>query len=180
MVTLDQALRAGLTRDELRHLCRSGRWQRLLRGCFVPNAELGDSTRRRARIRAAVVSLGPGAFVVLDTALELHGIAGLRRTAQVHVSVPADRPRHQRHPVPWLTVHQMTADPGEITEVAGIRVTAPLRTVSSRRSPGRSLSGGLGPRLGAESTAHRPISTDGDPEPHPRAARRRRGTGLPC
>ncbi|SCE79010.1 Transcriptional regulator, AbiEi antitoxin, Type IV TA system [Micromonospora chokoriensis] len=130
MVTLAQALRAGLTRDEVRHLCRSGRWQRLLRGCFVPDAELGDATRRRARIRAAVVSLGPGAFVVLDTALELHGIAGLRRTAQVHVSVPADRPRHQRVPVPWLTVHQMTVDPGEITEVAGIRVTAPLRTVS--------------------------------------------------
>ncbi|MFF4877222.1 type IV toxin-antitoxin system AbiEi family antitoxin domain-containing protein [Micromonospora sp. NPDC000668] len=40
MVTLAQALRAGLTRDQVRHLCRSGRWQRLLRSCFVPNAKL--------------------------------------------------------------------------------------------------------------------------------------------
>ncbi|WP_258395500.1 type IV toxin-antitoxin system AbiEi family antitoxin domain-containing protein [Micromonospora saelicesensis] len=68
MVTLGQALRAGLTRDQIRQLHRSGRWQRLLRGCFLPEAELSDSTRRRARIRAAVVSLGPGAFAVRDSA----------------------------------------------------------------------------------------------------------------
>lgn len=130
MVTLAQALRAGLTRDEVRQLCRSGRWQRLLRGCFVPDTEVSESTRRRAHIRAAVVSLGPGAFAVLGTALELHGIAGLRQSAQVHVSVPVDRPRPQRIPVPWLSVHQMTVDPGDIAEVAGIRATSPLRTVS--------------------------------------------------
>ncbi|MEV4117564.1 type IV toxin-antitoxin system AbiEi family antitoxin domain-containing protein [Micromonospora sp. NPDC049645] len=35
MVTLGQALRAGLTRDQVRQLHRSGRWQRVLRGCFV-------------------------------------------------------------------------------------------------------------------------------------------------
>ncbi|WCN81679.1 type IV toxin-antitoxin system AbiEi family antitoxin domain-containing protein [Micromonospora sp. LH3U1] len=130
MVTLEQALRAGLTRDQVRQLHRSGRWQRLLRGCFVPDAELSDSTLRRARIRAAVVSLGPGAFAVLDTALELHGIAGLRRTSQVHVSVPVDRPRPQRALAPWLTVHQVTVGSGDIAVVAGVCATAPLRTVS--------------------------------------------------
>ena len=130
MVTLGQALRAGLTRDQVRQLHRSGRWQRLLRGCFVPDVELSESTRRRARIRAAVTSLGPGAFAVLDTALELHGIAGLRRTSQVHVSVPADRPRPQRALVPWLAVHQVTVRFGDVVEVAGIPATSPLRTVS--------------------------------------------------
>ncbi|MFE0528497.1 type IV toxin-antitoxin system AbiEi family antitoxin domain-containing protein [Micromonospora parva] len=130
MVTMGQALRAGLTRDQIRQLHRSGRWQRLLRGCFVPEAELTDSTRRRARIRAAVVSLGAGAFAVLDSALELHGIAGLRRTSQVHVSVPVDRPRPQRSLVPWLTVHQVTVAAGDVVEVAGIPATSPLRTVA--------------------------------------------------
>ncbi|MET8265200.1 type IV toxin-antitoxin system AbiEi family antitoxin domain-containing protein [Micromonospora arida] len=130
MVTLGQALRAGLTRDQIRQLHRSGRWQRLLRGCLLPEAELSDSTRRRARIRAAVMSLGPGAFAVLDSALELHGIAGLRRSAQVHVSVPVERPRPQRSLVPWLTVHQVTAGPGDIVTVAGIPATSPLHTVS--------------------------------------------------
>ncbi|MDG4760992.1 type IV toxin-antitoxin system AbiEi family antitoxin domain-containing protein [Micromonospora sp. WMMD710] len=79
MVTLTQALRAGLSRDQVRQLCRSGRWQRLLRGWYIPDAEPSESTLRRARVRAAVVGLGPGAFAVLDTALDLHGIAGLRR-----------------------------------------------------------------------------------------------------
>ncbi|MFG3553949.1 type IV toxin-antitoxin system AbiEi family antitoxin domain-containing protein [Micromonospora sp. NPDC047557] len=130
MVTLAQALRAGLTRGQIRQLCRSGRWRRLLRGCFVPDAELSDSTLRRARVRAAVVGLGPGAFAVLDTALELHGIAGLRRTPLVHVSVPVDRPRPQRALAPWLVVHQVTVAPGDIDEVAGVRATSSLRTVS--------------------------------------------------
>ncbi|WP_372492208.1 type IV toxin-antitoxin system AbiEi family antitoxin domain-containing protein [Micromonospora cabrerizensis] len=130
MITLGQALRAGLTRDQVRQLHRSGRWRRILRGCFVLDVELSESTLRRARIRAAAVSLGPGAFAVLDTALELHGIAGLWRTAQVHVSVPVDRPRPRRALAPWLTVHQVTVSPGDIGEVAGIRTTSPLRTVS--------------------------------------------------
>lgn len=130
MVTLAQALRAGLTRDQVRQLHRCGSWQRLLRGCFVPNAELSDSALRRARIRAAAVSLGPGAFAVLDTALELHGIGGLRRTPQVHVSVPVDRPRPQRALAPWLIVHQVTVGPGDVAEVTGVRATSPLRTVS--------------------------------------------------
>lgn len=130
MVTLGQALRAGLTRDQVRQLHRSGRWQRLFRGCFLADAELSDSTRRRARIRAAVTSLGPGAFAVLDSAMELHGIAGLPRTSQVHVSVPVDRPRPQRPLVPWLTVHQVTVGPGDVVKAAGIPATSPLRTVS--------------------------------------------------
>ncbi|MEU5903652.1 type IV toxin-antitoxin system AbiEi family antitoxin domain-containing protein [Micromonospora sp. NPDC047467] len=130
MITLAQALRAGLTRDQVRQLHRSGSWQRILRGCFVPGVELSDSAMRRARIRAALVSLGPSAFAVLDTALELHGIAGLRRTLLVHVSVPVDHPRPQRALAPWLIVHQVTVRPGDVAEVVGVRATSPLRTVS--------------------------------------------------
>ncbi|MEV0213503.1 type IV toxin-antitoxin system AbiEi family antitoxin domain-containing protein [Micromonospora sp. NPDC050695] len=130
MVTLTQALRAGLSRDQVRQLCRSGRWQRLLRGCYIPDAEPSESTLRRARVRAAVVGLGPGAFAVLDTALDLHGIAGLRRSPQVHISVPVDGPRPQRALAPWLVVHQVTVGPGDVTEIAGIRTTTSLRTVS--------------------------------------------------
>jgi hypothetical protein len=76
-----------------------------------------------------VVSLGPGAFAALDTALELHGIAGLRRDPVVHVSVPVDAPRSQRRTEPTLTVHQLTVPPRDLVEVAGIPVTTPLRTV---------------------------------------------------
>ncbi|MER7166978.1 hypothetical protein ABT336_13050 [Micromonospora sp. NPDC000207] len=66
---------------------------------------------------------------MLDTALELHGIAGLRRTSAIHVSVPADQPRSQRRGDPRTVVHQLTTVPGDIVDVAGIRATSPLRTV---------------------------------------------------
>ncbi|MEU4677368.1 type IV toxin-antitoxin system AbiEi family antitoxin domain-containing protein [Micromonospora sp. NPDC023737] len=128
MVTLGQALRVGLSRDQVRQMCRSGRWERLLRGYFFLGGEPHDL--RRARIRAAVASLGPAAFAVLDTALELHRVAGLRRTSQVHVSVPVDRPRPQRGPVSWLVVHSLTVRPRDLTMVAGIPVTTAVRTVS--------------------------------------------------
>ncbi|MFI7433495.1 type IV toxin-antitoxin system AbiEi family antitoxin domain-containing protein [Micromonospora haikouensis] len=159
MITLAQAQAAGLSRDQVRQLWRSGRWTRLARGCFAPAfspsgpggpafglsglsgpVSLGDSgglgvgpggpVPTRARVRAAVASLGPGAFAVLDTALELHGIAGLRRSSTVHVSVPVDRPRPQRDSDPALTVHQLTTAPGDIVRVAGIPVTSVLRTVT--------------------------------------------------
>ncbi|MFI6261456.1 type IV toxin-antitoxin system AbiEi family antitoxin domain-containing protein [Micromonospora sp. NPDC051006] len=130
VVSGGQALRAGLTRDQVRQLCRSGRWRRLLPGYFVPGAELSDAALRRARLRAAVASLGPGAFAVLDSALELYGIAGLRRTPQVHISVPVDRPRPQRALAPWLTVHQLTGNPTDLVRVAGIPATSPLRTAA--------------------------------------------------
>ncbi|MEU8187692.1 type IV toxin-antitoxin system AbiEi family antitoxin domain-containing protein [Micromonospora carbonacea] len=178
MITLAQAQAAGLGRDQIRQLWRSGRWTRLARGCFAPAGGLGgpafgpsspsgpsgpsspsgpafgpsrlsglngpvglgDSgglgvgpggpVPTRARVRAAVASLGPGAFAVLDTALELHGIAGLRRSSTVHVSVPVDRPRPQRNSDPALTVHQLTTAPDDIVRVAGIPVTSVLRSVT--------------------------------------------------
>ncbi|NBE82494.1 type IV toxin-antitoxin system AbiEi family antitoxin domain-containing protein [Micromonospora rubida] len=130
MVTTGQALAAGLSRDQVRQLWRSGRWTRLARGCFAPYGKPTDPLVNRARIRAAVASLGPGAFAVLDTAMELHGIAGLRRSSAVHVSVPVDQPRSQRHSDPLLVVHQLTVSAGDIVRVAGTPVTSPLRTVT--------------------------------------------------
>ncbi|MFI9642716.1 type IV toxin-antitoxin system AbiEi family antitoxin domain-containing protein [Micromonospora sp. NPDC051925] len=130
MVTTRQALAAGLTRDQIRQLWRSGRWTRLARGCFAPVGELHGAATARARIRAAVASLGPGAFAVLDSALDLHGIAGLRRSSAVHVSVPVDRPRPQRTGDPSPVIHQLTVAAGDIVEVAGIPTTSPLRTVT--------------------------------------------------
>ncbi|WP_229399323.1 type IV toxin-antitoxin system AbiEi family antitoxin domain-containing protein [Micromonospora okii] len=61
MVTTAQALAAGFTRDQIRQLCRSGRWTWLARGCFAPAGEPDRDAAHRARVRAAVVSLGPGA-----------------------------------------------------------------------------------------------------------------------
>jgi predicted transcriptional regulator of viral defense system len=82
LVQAEQALSAGFGRDEIRSLYRSGRWRRLARGHYLvdPVARVGEDDRR-ARIMAAISATGPGACAVLDTALEVLGIAGLRRGA---------------------------------------------------------------------------------------------------
>ncbi|MEV4662367.1 type IV toxin-antitoxin system AbiEi family antitoxin domain-containing protein [Micromonospora echinofusca] len=130
MVTAAQALSAGFSRSQIRHLCRSGRWLRVARGCFVLAPELSPAALRRARIRAVVASLGPGSVVVLDTAAELHRIAGLRPASAIHVSLPPNRPRPQRITDPDVVVHQLTIDPHAVGEVAGMPVTTPLRTLA--------------------------------------------------
>ncbi len=130
MVTAAQALALGFSRDQVRHLARSGRWIRVARGCFVPVPQVDVASLRRARIRAAVESLGAGAVAVLDTAAELHRIGGLRATPAVHVSVPPDRPRPQRPTDPDLVVHQLTLGPDDACTTDGVAVTTPARTVA--------------------------------------------------
>ncbi|MGW0435209.1 type IV toxin-antitoxin system AbiEi family antitoxin domain-containing protein [Micromonospora sp. NPDC003197] len=130
VITADQACRAGMTRDQIRQMCRSGRWRRMAWGIYLIDPEVGTDVLRRARIRAAVASLGPGAVAVLDTAAELYGIAGLRRSPVVHVSVPVDRPRPPRHDDPEVVVHQLTTAPDELGRAAGIPATTPARTLA--------------------------------------------------
>ena len=171
VVTATQALSAGYTRDQVRHFVRSGRWIRVARGRFVPNAELDALGVRRARIRAAVDSMGPGATAVLDTAAELHMIAGLRATSEIHVSVPVDRPRPQRRSDPDLVVHQLTLDPADVGTVAGIPVTTAVRTVADvilrvRRYPAICL---------LDSALNRQLVTETDIASIPALIRGRRG-----
>ncbi|MFI6129753.1 type IV toxin-antitoxin system AbiEi family antitoxin domain-containing protein [Micromonospora sp. NPDC051141] len=129
-VAAEQALRLGFSRDQIRHLVRSGRWTRVSRGCYLPMAAPPEAALRRTRIRAVIRSLGPGAVAVLDTAAELHGIGGLRPSAAIHVSVPPPRPHVQRRAERRLVVHQLTLGPAEIGEVDGVPTTTPLRTVA--------------------------------------------------
>jgi hypothetical protein len=67
---------------------------------------------------------------VLDTAAEIHAVAGLRTTDEVHVCVPADAPRKQRATDPDVVVHQLVLRPGDITQAGGVAVTTPVRTVA--------------------------------------------------
>lgn len=128
VVMLSQALSAGLVKHEIDTLCRSGRWRRLARGAYLIDAS-GDLSRR-ARIRAAVESFGPGAVAVLQTAAELHQIAGLRRSDAVHICKPGDLARPTRRTDPAVVVHQRTIPPEALTVVAGTPVTTALQTVA--------------------------------------------------
>jgi predicted transcriptional regulator of viral defense system len=131
VVTAAQARSAGLATYQVARLCRSGRWHRLTRGVYaIAGTVASVEATRRAEIGAAVASLGSGACAVLDTAAELHGIGGLRRTDTIHVSVPPDAPRAQRISDRSLAVHQLVVAVTELTDVAGILVTTPQRTVA--------------------------------------------------
>ena len=87
----------------------------------------GWPTLTRAAYGPTLASHGPEAVAVLDTALTIHGIGGLRRSEQVHVSVP---PRVPRKADPTIAVHQLTLAPEQITDVDGIPVTTALKTVA--------------------------------------------------
>jgi hypothetical protein len=78
----------------------------LARGAyFVPDGDRAVS--RRSLIRAAVLSPGPGATAVLGTAAELHGLAGLPRSDDIHVSVPPGRAKQRVNGA--IRVHQWAA-----------------------------------------------------------------------
>ena len=126
VVRADQALAAGFSRNDIGSLCRSGRWRRLARGHYLVTPDPDDRT---ARIRAAVSAAGPDACAVLGTAAELLGIAGLRASDRIHVSVPGTAPRHQR--ARGLEVrHQLVLHPADRTSIDGIATTTTMRTLA--------------------------------------------------
>ncbi|MEV4654722.1 type IV toxin-antitoxin system AbiEi family antitoxin domain-containing protein [Micromonospora sp. NPDC049301] len=130
IVTLPQARAAGLSTHEVQRLCRSGRWRVVARGSYLVDADLYDGVPRRALIRAAVASFGPAAAAVLATAAELHGLAGMRVTELIHLSVPGPVARPARLAHPEVVVHQLVIPPEHLVRVDGIGATGPLRTLA--------------------------------------------------
>ncbi|WP_329105381.1 hypothetical protein OG792_32460 [Micromonospora sp. NBC_01699] len=130
VVTREQALAAGLTVREIDRLCRSREWRRLARAAYLVDLTPSPVAARRARIRAAVASFGELATAVLGTSAELHGLAGLRPDARIHVSVPGPAARPLRSKDPAVVVHQLVIPAGQIGTVAGIRTTTATRTAA--------------------------------------------------
>jgi hypothetical protein len=130
VVTAEQCRAAGVSGDEIRSQCRAGEWIRLSRGAYLVDARRFEGVPRLSAIRAAAISAGPSAVAVLATAAELHGIAGLHRDDDVHVSLPGTNARNRRPTEPGIRLHQLVLKPGETTTVDGIDVTTPVRTLA--------------------------------------------------
>lgn len=127
VVTARQCIEAGIGYEHIKARVRSGAWRRLCRGTYLIDATGSAPDDRRAWLRAALLALGDEAVAVLETAAELHGIAGLpRTTGPVHVSRPRVAPRAHR---PNVRVHHLTLRPEHVTELDGVRVTTPQRTL---------------------------------------------------
>jgi predicted transcriptional regulator of viral defense system len=127
VVTREQALVTGWATHEIDTLCRTGRWRRLAHGAYLIDPAAAPASRR-ARVRAAVLSLGPGAVAVLGTAAELHGIAGLPRSDEIHVAVPSRAAKRRVDSA--VHVHQRDLVRRDVHTVTGIAVTRPVRTIA--------------------------------------------------
>ena len=127
VVRAEQAVAAGFSRNDISSLCRSGKWRRLARGYYLLGT--GGAPDRMTLIRTAIAAAGPQSCAVLDTAAEVLGIAGLRRSDRIHVNVPGSRPRHQRADR-RVFVHQLALGPDDIVSVDGIPTTTVVRTLA--------------------------------------------------
>ncbi|MBQ0904254.1 type IV toxin-antitoxin system AbiEi family antitoxin domain-containing protein [Micromonospora sp. U21] len=132
IVTLEQARAAGLSTHEVQRFCRAGRWRVVARGSHLVDADLYDTVPRRARIRAAVASFGPAAAAVLATGPELHGLAGLRVTELIHLSMPGPVARPARLGSAFRRWWSLSGHPARAPRQGGRnqRATAPLRTLA--------------------------------------------------
>jgi hypothetical protein len=130
VVTAEQCRQAGVSQATVKRLCRAKQWTRLNRGAYLVNAESHDGVPRLSAIRAAVMATGPDGVVVLSTAAEVHGLAGLRRDNDIHLSHPGANAHNRRPTEPGVQLHQLVLKPDDVTTVDGMTVTTPVRTVA--------------------------------------------------
>ncbi|WP_406077758.1 hypothetical protein [Micromonospora sp. NBC_00858] len=130
LITRAQALRAGFSRHDIDHLVAVGRWRPLARAVYLTHGRFDEPPARRCRIRAAVLSLGPQAHAVFDTAAELHGIAGLPRRDEIHVALPGRAAKLARVSDPAIVLHQLEHPSGTVLRVNGIAATTSRVTVT--------------------------------------------------
>ena len=122
LVTIEQLRDCGLGRGAVQHAVRCGRLHRVHMGVYlVGHPAMTD----HARWLAAVLACGHGA------ALSHRSAAAMRRLRsgegpRVDVTVPARTGRSRR----GVHVHGSSLLPGDVEEVAGIRVTSVARTIA--------------------------------------------------
>jgi hypothetical protein len=102
VISLRQALAAGLTVSEVRNRLRYGHWKRMQRGVY---ATFTGTPGREAQLWAAVLRAGPGAVLSHHTAAERHGLLSGPGQA-IHVTVPRDRLPDRRGKIPGVVIHQ--------------------------------------------------------------------------
>jgi very-short-patch-repair endonuclease len=129
IVSIADCRRAGLTPTEISARCRSGEWSRLMCGAYLLNPDLYGGPTRAELIRAAASSFGRNAVVGLHTAAEMHAICGVPSSTLVHMITPRLLGRGRRMVDTKVKVHQLDLVDEDVTEIDGIRMTTPARTL---------------------------------------------------
>ncbi len=119
-VRLEQVLDTGMTRDQVWHRLRSGRWSRLGRGSYL----VTEMTSRDDRLRAAIATL-PAAVVSHESAGELHHMSYLPiglATVTVHTQTT-----HEFPDVVVRRSHDLIPD--QVVSIGELPVTTAPRTI---------------------------------------------------
>lgn len=171
LVTRGQAMGVGFGRHEIDNLVAFGRWRRVARAVYLTDGGAVEEASRRQLVRAALLSLGPRAHAVLGTAAELHGIAGLPPSDEIHVALPGTSARQTRVREPGLVVHQIEHPAASVVRIGGMPATSPLCTVTEViRRVGRYPAVSV-----LDSALNRRLITEADLLTIPRLVRGRRG-----
>jgi predicted transcriptional regulator of viral defense system len=120
---------AGYTYDDVRHLLRGGALTPVRRGTYVAGTWPDDRhASHRLAVRAAAGDLGADAVVSHASAAVLHGLpTWCTPLDRVHVTKNrSSGGRRSRR----VHLHVAALPPGEIVELAGVRVTSLLRTLA--------------------------------------------------
>ncbi|MGB8963446.1 MAG: type IV toxin-antitoxin system AbiEi family antitoxin domain-containing protein, partial [Pseudonocardiaceae bacterium] len=122
VLTLDEALRGGLTLRQVRHRVRTGQWTKLHPGVYLVGRREAD---QQASTRAAVAWAGPGAVA---SGLTAAWWWQLRDWAPGVAEVTVPWTRSRRCP-PDVVLRRRNLDPVDLVVLRGLPVTALPLTV---------------------------------------------------
>ncbi len=126
ILTMPDALHAGLTRDAVASRVRRGRLDRAFRGTYVDPGRAVDDGFPLA-LHAAAAHLGVEACAVIASALRVYGIDGVVGDRLPEFALPPGLERRQR---PGVVLHFWEVHPADIVEIDGLNVTSPIRTLA--------------------------------------------------
>ena len=126
-VTRAQLLALGFEPQEIKTRTAHGRLAPVYRGVYAVGP-LSD----RGRVRAAVLAAGPCAAASHTTAAWLRKLISTL-PAVLHITLA----RGDRRSRPGLVIHRGGLEPADVTHIAGIPVTTPLRTLADLGWPDR-------------------------------------------
>jgi hypothetical protein len=87
VIARGQAIRAGVSADKVAWLLKRGTWRQVYRGVY---ATFTGPVDRNARLWAAVLYAGPGAYLSHETAAEVNGLTD-EESPDISVTIPAHR-----------------------------------------------------------------------------------------
>jgi hypothetical protein len=124
VISRQQALAAGMSKEALRHrLRRGGPWQRLLPGVYLTVTGVPTADQREM---AALLFAGPGSVITGLAALRREGVRA-RDNGLIAVLIPAGR---KRRSVGFVHVARTTRMPGQVVAIGARQYAMPDRAVA--------------------------------------------------